>query len=95
MSARMRVGVREQHRDDLRPEQLWKLRATFRAGVTVRTCVAGTRRNTEQVSKVAENAWRPELFKISKMKKNSYIMTIVVAILVFEGYTGVKVLKRS
>ena len=45
MSARITMGVREPHREDVRSEQLWKLQATFRAGVMVRTCVAGTRRN--------------------------------------------------
>ena len=36
----------EPHRDDVRLEQLWKLQTMFRAGVTVRTCFAGTGRNT-------------------------------------------------
>ena len=46
VSTRIRMGAWEQHRDDVKSEQLWKLQATFRAGFTVRTCVAGTRRNT-------------------------------------------------
>ena len=38
MSARIRVGSWEQHRGD-GSDQLCKLQSTFRAGVTVPTCV--------------------------------------------------------
>ena len=46
MVARTRMHVSEQHRDGVGPKQLGELQATCLAGVTVRTRVAGTRRNT-------------------------------------------------